>query len=67
MAQHLNLYSGVQNFMAFPLSATEYADLSLGYMYVIIIANPTATDIDTGDIILEGADALPDNPCEPDT
>lgn len=63
---HLNMFSLVQNFLAFPIESPEFADLAQGHSYAIVISNTTAADITSGSIILEGADAKADNPCEPD-
>lgn len=63
----LNVWSGVRNLLAFNIESPNYADISLGFEYAIALMNSTAADITTGTVILEGAEAQHDNPCEPDT
>jgi len=46
--------------------APLWADLLPGLSYSIVVANQTDADVTTGDLAIEGADALPDDHCKPD-
>lgn len=63
----LNMYSGVRNQAFFQAAAPGWANLIVGLVYAIAIMNSTDNDITSGTLIVMGADAKPDNPCEPDT
>jgi len=63
----LNMWSGAGTYLAYVISATKYADLLPGLQYGITLTNSTATDVTSGTITLEGADALPDDQCTPGT
>lgn len=61
----LNLWSNVTDYVCAPATAPDWANLGLCYAYGVTLINTTATDIDSGDVIFETADADPANVCEP--
>jgi len=63
----LNMFSAAKSYLAFNITSPKYADLSLGMGYGITLSNTTASDITTGTVTLEGADASTDDPCVPGT
>lgn len=50
---------------AYNVAAPKWANLTAGYRYTIILSNQTANDITAGTITIEGAEASPDDPCQP--
>jgi len=62
----LNMWSAAGQYLAWVISDTKYADLAPGLSYGITLVNSTASDVTSGTITLQGADAKPDDPCAPD-
>jgi len=62
----MNMWSNVNDVVVMGVVAPAYANLALAYAYSVALINTTNAEIDSGTIIFEGADADPDNPCEPD-
>jgi len=65
MTGTLNIRSNAGKVWVGPVMSPQYADLGIGHEYSIVVFNTTATDITTGTITFENADADPDNPCAP--
>jgi hypothetical protein len=63
----LNLFSAAGTFLAFNVISPKYADLSLGLGYGITLVNTTASDVTSGAITFEAADASTDDHCVPGT
>jgi hypothetical protein len=63
----MNVFSGAGTVEAYLVDATNWADLSGGYQYSIVLQNPSGADITSGELHLECAHARHDNLCEPDT
>ena len=62
-----NVWSGASSFLAYLAASPNYADLGPGLIYAIVLQNPGSTDVTTGTVAIEAADAKPDDPCTPDT
>src|SRR5262249_7686303 len=56
-----------RNVLAWNGKAPLWADLLPGLAYAIVVANQTDDDVTSGTLAIEGADAKPDDACQPDT
>jgi len=63
----VNMWTGAGSFLAYVGASPKYADLGPGLVYCISLVNTTASDVTSGTIGIETADALPDDHCTPGT
>lgn len=60
------MWSAAGDVLAFNAASPNYADLSPGLAYAILVSNNSDTELEV-DMTVEGADAQADNYCVPDT
>ena len=63
----LNMWSAAGSLLVFNAVSPKYANLLPGLAYAIILVNSTSSDITTGTVTIETANAKPDDACTPDT
>jgi len=62
----LNMWSAAGRQLVFNAISPKFADLLPGLTYSLVLVNSSSSDITTGTITIETADAKVDSPCEPD-
>jgi len=62
----MNMISAGGTVQVFNALSPNWADISAGYAYAVILVNQTDADITAGEFTIQAAPALPDDACKPD-
>jgi hypothetical protein len=62
----INIKSAVGWVLGFVCADPKYTDLSVAYLYAVVVSNFSGADITTGTMKFQSATALANNPCAPD-